>query len=142
MRFCLRLVSTTRSVSLALWKWNAQPLGRHDRSCVQRLRWKSPTLGCSGSPLPVTQPPVKEALRSHLDGFPRGGRSRDEDGRTRTKSNWPNGKGTRKVRTFPRSSTRRTCAGNGGNPESSKDSEATEGPGDFWKLTRLLPMSS
>lgn len=37
MKLCLRLVSTTRSVSLALWKWNPQPLGRHDRSCVQRL---------------------------------------------------------------------------------------------------------
>ena len=77
MRFCLRLVSTTRSVSLALGKWNAQPLGRHDRSCVQRLRWKSPTLGCSGSPLPVTQPPVKRGSTVSPGWFPPG---REEPG--------------------------------------------------------------
>ena len=61
------------------------------------------------------------------------------EGRERTKSNWPNGKDTRKVRTFPRSNTRRTCAGNGGNPESSKDSEATEGPGDFLETHKTAP---
>lgn len=84
MKLCLRLVSTSRSVSLALWKWNPQPLGRHDRSCVQRLDWKNPTLGCSGSPLPVTQSPVKKGSMVSPGWFPQGGRSRGEDGRMGT----------------------------------------------------------
>lgn len=72
MRLCLRLVSTIRTVSLALWKWNPQPPGRHDRSCVQRLGWKDPTLGCSDLPLPVTQSPVKRGSAVSPGGFPPG----------------------------------------------------------------------
>lgn len=77
---------------------NPQPLGRHDRSNLQRPDWKNPTFDCSGSPLPVTQSPVKRGSTVSPGLFPRG--VGWKNGKEQSPTGQIDRKGIRKLKTF------------------------------------------